>query len=69
MSKDKPNQGWTKELKKTPKPEAKKPFDYKRPISKVDKPLNMAVNARSRSYKSAPIDKSTSLKTELKKKD
>lgn len=68
MAKDKPNQGWTKELAKTPTASPpKKTFDYKRPVNKVDNPNNMAVNSRSRQYKSAPTTKN--FKTEIKKKD
>lgn len=60
----KANQGFTKELKKSVKPETKKPFDYKRPVNKVDNPNNMALNSRSRAYKSVPQDKSTNFKIE-----
>lgn len=57
-------QGFLKEIKKTPKPEPKKPFDYKRPINKVDNPNNMAINSRSRAYRSVPQDKTTNFKVE-----
>lgn len=62
--KAKSNQGFMKEIKKTPKVEAKKSFDYKRPVNKVDNPNNMAINSRSRSYKSVPQDKTTNFKSE-----
>jgi hypothetical protein len=64
MAKAKPNQGFIKEIGKTPKAETKKPFDYKRPINKVDNPNNMAINSRSRAYRSVPQDKTTNFKTE-----
>lgn len=62
--KAKPNQGFTKEIKKTVKTESKKPFDYKRPINKVDNPNNMAINSRARAYRSVPQDKTTNFKVE-----
>lgn len=62
--KAKTNQGFLKEIKKTPKAETKKPFDYKRPINKVDNPNNMAINSRARAYRSVPQDKTTNFKVE-----
>lgn len=62
--KDKPKQGFIKEIKKTPVIQAKKAFDYKKPVNKVDNPNNMAINSRSRTYRSVPQDKTTSFKVE-----
>lgn len=62
--KAKPNQGFTKEIKRTPKPEVKKPFTYNKAINKVDNPNNMAINSRARAYKSVPQDKTTNFKAE-----
>jgi len=62
--KAKPNQGFTKEIKRTPKVEAKKPFTYSRPINKVDNPNNMAINSRARAQRSVPMDKTTNFKIE-----
>lgn len=57
-------QGFLKEIAKTPKPEAKKPFSYNKAINKVDNPNNMAINSRSRAYRSVPQDKTTNFKVE-----
>lgn len=62
--KDKPNQGFTKQLTKKLKAEPKKTFDYKKPVAKVDKINNMAVNSRSREYRSVSPDKTTSFSGE-----
>ena len=62
--KDKPNQGWTKELRKTPKAETKKPFNYKKPVNRLDKPNDMGLNSRSRSFKTVPQDKTTNFAVE-----
>lgn len=64
LVKDKKNQGFLKEINKTPIAQVKKSFDYKRPVNKVDNPNNMALNSRSRAYKSVPQDKSTNFKIE-----
>lgn len=64
--KEKANQGFLKQLTKKAKAEPKKPFDYKKPVSKVDKINNMAVNSRSREYKSVPQDKTTNFTGEQK---
>lgn len=64
---EKPNKGWIKELAKPTKQEsANKPFNYNKPVSKVTNPNNMAVNSRSRQYKSVKVDKSTSFAVEQK---
>ena len=62
--KDKPNQGFTKQLTKKMKAEPKKPFDYKK--SNPPKINNMAVNSRSREYKSVQMDKTTNFSVEQK---
>ena len=62
--KAKAKQGFIKEISKAPTVQVKKPFDYKRAINKVDNPNNMAINSRSRAYKSVPQDKTTSFKAE-----
>jgi len=58
--KDKPNKGWVKELSGSRIKQNKKPFNYSKPVSKVDNPNSMAINSRSRAYKSVKADKSTS---------
>ena len=62
--KAKPKQGFIKEINKTPAVQTKKAFDYKRPVNKVDNPNNMAINSRSRAYRSVPQDKTTNFKNE-----
>lgn len=62
--KDKPKQGFLKEIGKTQKPEIKKPFDYKRPVNKQDNPNNMSINSRQRAQRSVPQDKTTNFKSE-----
>lgn len=62
---EKPNKGWIKELKKSsPKPESKKPFSYSKPVNKLDKPNSMAINSRTREFKSVKQDKSTNFAIE-----
>ena len=60
----KPKQGFIKEISKAPVAQTKKPFNYSRPVNKVDNPNNMAINSRSRAYRSVPQDKTTSFKSE-----
>jgi hypothetical protein len=63
--KDKANSGFIKQLaSKATQSTPKKTFDYKKPVNKLDKPVNMAVNSRSREYKSVKPDKTSNLKTE-----
>lgn len=64
--KDKKNQGWIKELGTKKKDEVRKPFKYSKPVNKVDNPNNMAINSRSRAYKSVSPDKNTSFVIEQK---
>lgn len=64
--KEKPNKGWIKELSKTPQQDIKKPFNYNKPVSKVDNPNNMAINSRSRAYRSVKADKTTNFSVEQK---
>lgn len=61
---DKPNKGFLKEIKKTPKPQAKTPFSYKKPVSKVEQINSMAVNSRTREFKSVKQDKTTNFAIE-----
>ncbi len=60
----KPKQGFIKEISKAPVVQPKKAFDYKKPVNKVDNPNNMAINSRSRAYRSVPQDKTTNFKSE-----
>lgn len=64
--KDKPNKGWIKELSKTPTKleSVNKAFNYSKPVSKIDKIQNMAVNSRTREFKTVKQDKSTSFSKE-----
>lgn len=62
--KAKPKQGFIKEISKTPVVQAKKPFNYSKAVNKVDNPNNMAINSRSRAYRSVPQDKTTNFKAE-----
>ena len=66
--KDKPNKGWIKELANPPKAGASgskpDPFKYQKPVNKLDKINSMAVNSRSREYKSVKQDTTTSFKSE-----
>lgn len=63
--KEKPNKGFIKELGKPPaKPSAKDSFTYNKPVTKLDKINNMAVNSRSREYKSVSADKVSNFKSE-----
>lgn len=65
---EKPNKGWIKELGKKPTPaKPKDTFNYNKPVSKVDKINSMAINSRSREYKSVSQDKSTSFTIEQNK--
>lgn len=62
---DKPNKGWLKEIAKKPAaPKPKEPFQYKKPISKVDKINSMAINSRTREHRSVTQDKITNLVAE-----
>lgn len=62
---EKPNKGWIKELKKTPsKPAEKKPFSYSKPVNKLDKPNSMAINSRTREFRSVKQDKTTNFAIE-----
>lgn len=61
---EKPKQGWLKEIKRTVKQEEKKTFQYAKPVNKLDKPNGMAVNYRSREYKSVKADKTTNFAKE-----
>jgi hypothetical protein len=62
--KDKANKGWIKEISKPKQTNSKKPFNYSKPVSRVDKPNNMAVNARSREYKAVKPDKDSNFAVE-----
>lgn len=62
--KSRPKQGFIKEIAKTPVVPTKVPFQYKKPINKVDNPNNMAINSRSRAQRSVPQDKTTNFKIE-----
>lgn len=65
--KDKPNRGFLKEIKKTPaQPKPKDPFTYKKPVSKIDKINSMAINSRTREFKSVKQDKTTNFAVEQK---
>jgi len=61
---EKPKQGWLKEITRPVKQQDKKPFGYNKPVNKLDKPDGMAVNYRSREYKSVKQDKTTSFSKE-----
>ncbi len=63
--KEKPNKGFIKELgKSSTKPTPKDSFTYNKPVNKLDKVNNMAVNSRSREYKSVSSDKTSNFKSE-----
>lgn len=64
--KEKPNKGFIKELTRgQAKPEhGSKSFAYNKPVSKIDKVQNMAVNSRSREFKSVAQDKTTNFTSE-----
>ena len=62
--KDKANQGFLKEISKKTSTSPKKEFNYSKPVTKQDKINNMAINSRSREYKSAKPDKGSNFKIE-----
>lgn len=66
--KNKAKNGFTKELANPAKPgaSANKPFAYSKPISKVERVQNLAVNSRTREHRSVKQDKSTSFVLEQK---
>lgn len=63
--KNKANQGFMKQVTKSPTPQPpKQPFNYSKPVTKVSPVQNMAVNSRNREFKSVKEDKSTNFAVE-----
>lgn len=61
---EKPNKGFLKELKKPAASTTKDPFSYKKPIAKIEKINSMAINTRTREFKSVKQDKTTNFAVE-----
>jgi hypothetical protein len=65
VAKDKPNNGFIKELSKnSPSTPTQKPFTYSKPVNKIPKINSMATPSRSREFRSVKKDKTTSFSTE-----
>lgn len=56
--------GFTKEIKRATAQPPKQAFNYSKPVNKVSPVNNMAVNSRSREYRSVKDDKTTNFAVE-----